>query len=41
MENGKRVVTFLPMWVITVPKRPENINNLKHLTGILYSVIRI
>ena len=29
------------MWVITVPKRPENINTLKQLTGILNFVIRI
>ena len=36
-----RLVTLLPMWVISVPKRPENINTLKQLTGILKFVIRI
>ena len=41
LEDGVRVVTLLPMWVITIPKKPENINNLKHLTGILNFVIRI
>ena len=41
VEDGVRVVTLLPMWVITVPKRPESINNLKQRTGILNFVIRI
>jgi len=41
VEDGVRVVTLLPMWVITIPKRPDNINTLKHITGILNFVIRI
>ena len=39
--DGMRVVTLLPMWVITVPKRTENIENLNNVTGILKFVIRI
>ena len=39
VEDGMKVVTLLPMWVITVRKRPENINNPKLLTGILNFVI--
>ena len=35
------VVTLLLLWVITVPKRPESINNLKQLTDILNFVIPI
>ena len=41
VEDGMEVVTLLPMWVITVPKRPKNINNLKQQTRILNFVIRI
>ena len=41
LEDGVRVVTLLPMWVITIPKKPDNINTLKQLTGILNFVIRI
>ena len=36
-----RVVTLLPMWVITVPKNPDNIGKLKNLTGILNFVVRV
>ena len=41
IEDGMRVVTLLPMWVITVPKNPDNIGKLKNLTDILNFVVRI
>ena len=41
IEYGGRVVTLLPMCVITIAKSTENVNKLKSLTGIKNFIIKI
>ena len=38
VEDNIRVIALLPMWVITITKKPENV---MQITGILNFVIRI